>query len=140
MVSEEDGSLLCRSCYERWLIRKLREEDRDFDSCNGVLGLDLFGVATGGYLDGANDAAEVKILVSVFNVSPTNELQVQIECDVSALPYHGNWQGFVMDEPTLAYWFSEDMVSSFFLFRLPDEWSGLFALEPWSHCGFRSTI
>ena len=34
-----------------------------------------------------------------------------------------------MDEPTLAYWFSEDMVSSFFLFRLPDEWSALFALE-----------
>ena len=85
-----------------------------FDSCGGVFGSGFFGVGAGKYLDESEGAAKVEILRSVFNLPPSNELQIQIEGDVSALPYHGNWQGLVMDKPTLAYWFSEDMVSSFF--------------------------
>lgn len=66
---------------------------------------------------------------TVFNLPPSNELQIQVEGDTAALPYHGHWQGLVLDDDTVGYWFSEDMVSSFFLFELPPEFAVLFVLE-----------
>ena len=70
-----------------------------------------------------------EVLRAVFNLPPSNELQVTILSAVTALPYHGNWQGLVVDEGALGHWFSEDMISSFFLFRLPPELAPVFALE-----------
>jgi hypothetical protein len=128
-ASDEDWDLFCIGMYKRGLIRCLKRSELLFDSTGRRLDSCCFGVGTGKQVIDPESQAKLDVLRAVFNLPPANELQFQVDGDVATLPYHGSWQGLVLGDPDVFHWFSDDMVSSFFLFRLPEPWAGVFALE-----------
>ena len=103
-----------------------KSHERIFDQNGNPLGSGYIGVGTGKLVP---DPDNVEVLRSVFSLPPSNELQIPIEGDVGTLPYQGIWQGLVYDDPSIMHWFSDDMVASFFFFRMPPPWAPVFALE-----------
>jgi hypothetical protein len=125
-VTDSEWELACQGFFARHLIRRLDRTKLIRDSEGKPLGSGVMGVGTGKIVP---DFEQLEILRTVFNLPPSNCLQAPILGDVATLPYSGLWQGLVVDDPTLLRWHSEDMISRFFLLRLPPEWSYVFALS-----------
>ena len=124
-----DWERFCAGCFERGLVRRLSPDELLFDSAGQRLGSGYLGVGAGKQVEVPWSDTPVEVLRSVFNLPPSDELQHQIEGDVTALPHHGNWQGLVLNEPLILHWISDDVAASLFLFRLPPPWAPVFALD-----------
>ena len=86
-----------------------------------------FGVPKNKAVPGTEHWEEpLQVLRLIINLHPPNQLQCQIEGDVSLLPYFGQWLGVELLEHGVVLWSGDDLRCSVYVWELPRPWQTFF--------------
>ena len=70
-----------------------------------------------------------RVLRLIMNFVPTNSLQASLDGDIEQLTGAMAWLSLVLEDDVILVFYGDDLVCSFYLFELPDEWLGFFAFS-----------
>lgn len=122
MATDEEWDRICGALYKRGLIKPVSH----VAMLDGVaIENGAFGVPKPGkFLD---DGREV--LRFIMDFRPANSITRVIEGDVRTLSGSPTFQHIVIPEGQVLRMSAEDLVSAFYLFGLPDEWTHLMSFQ-----------
>ena len=122
MASDEEWDLICGALYRRGLIKPVSQ----VATLEGVrIENGAFGVPKPGKV--LDDGREV--LRFIMDFRPANAATRAIEGDVRTLAGSPTFQHIVLPEGQVLRMSAEDLVSAFYLFGLPDEWTHLMSFQ-----------
>ena len=111
-VMVEDASLLplARGLLERKLVRPLSEAELILVAGKPLLN-DMFGMGKGKPADGDPQGREAQRLI--MNLTATNLLCTDFDCDINALPFFAQWRSILVGNSEEVVWSYDDIKGVF---------------------------